>query len=89
MLKVMHVHKNGKICYAVSRGKEKDWGFYQTNGQEFIAGYNSYSAMWHAYDPATGHEIASFRREFYEKHIEMHKVADMVRDPDCIAHQND
>ena len=85
MIKKVHSHEDGKVCYTTDERHMKDIGLYLFNGQQVLVGFNYYCGMWFAYDPDTGEEVATFKRRFFEQHFANMKLTQLVADPNCKA----
>lgn len=85
-IKLDHVHENGKSCYRVtSRHNVKDSGFFRYDDSNiFGAYYMPYTGHWYAFNLDTGEQIASFTKDYFEKFVSRFRVADVVKDPDCV-----
>jgi hypothetical protein len=82
-----HTHPGGKVCYRVSDRHEQrltEAGIFIVNGQELLAAFQGYTGSWYAFDPKTGKQIATFRRDFFTKFIAPFRIGDLVKDPDCV-----
>jgi len=57
-------------------------GLYRINNEVFATAFMPYASCWYAYDIATGLEIATFRKKFFDQVIFASKIADIVSLPD-------